>query len=36
MLDDNRYLHVTVSVIITTTDNPTLPQWIRHEALAKH
>ncbi|WP_262286798.1 NAD(P)-dependent oxidoreductase [Micromonospora sp. MA102] len=34
LLDDDRRLRTTVSVI-TTIDNPTLPQWIRREALAK-
>jgi uncharacterized protein YbjT (DUF2867 family) len=34
LLDDDRYLRTTVSVI-TTVDNPTLLQWIRREALAK-
>lgn len=33
MLDDNRYVGSTVSVV-TTIDNPTLLRWIRHEALA--
>jgi hypothetical protein len=35
LLDDDRYLRKTVSVI-TVADNPTLFQWIRREALAKH
>ncbi|MEU4222650.1 NAD(P)H-binding protein [Nonomuraea sp. NPDC026600] len=34
LLDDDRHLRTTVSVI-TTADNPTLLQWIRREALAK-
>jgi nucleoside-diphosphate-sugar epimerase len=34
LLDDDRYVRTAVSVI-TTVDNPTLLQWIRHEALAK-
>ncbi|WP_026932210.1 NAD(P)-dependent oxidoreductase [Glycomyces tenuis] len=34
LLDDDRYVRKTVGVI-TTADNPTLPQWIRREALAK-
>jgi nucleoside-diphosphate-sugar epimerase len=34
LLDDDRYLHSTVSVI-TTVGNPTLLHWIRREALAK-
>ncbi|MEV5754300.1 NAD(P)H-binding protein [Actinoallomurus sp. NPDC052308] len=34
LLDDDRHLRATVSVI-TTADNPTLLQWIRREALAK-
>jgi putative NADH-flavin reductase len=34
VLDDDRYLRRTVSVI-STDDNPTLSQWIRREALAK-
>ncbi|MGK8491595.1 NAD(P)-dependent oxidoreductase [Nocardia asiatica] len=34
VLDDDRYLRTTVSVI-TTVDNPALFQWIRREALAK-
>ncbi len=34
LLDDDRYLRTTVSVI-TTVDNPTLLQWLRREALAK-
>ncbi|MGK8506959.1 NAD(P)-dependent oxidoreductase [Nocardia asiatica] len=34
VLDDDRYLRTTVSVI-TTVDNPTLLRWIRREALAK-
>ncbi|ACZ87381.1 NAD(P)-dependent oxidoreductase [Streptosporangium roseum] len=34
LLDDDRYLRTTVSVI-TTVDNPTLLRWIRREALAK-
>jgi uncharacterized protein YbjT (DUF2867 family) len=33
LLDDDRYLRATVSVV-TTDDNPTLLQWIRGEALA--
>jgi nucleoside-diphosphate-sugar epimerase len=33
MLDDNRYLRTTVSVV-TTIHNPTLLHWIRTEALA--
>ncbi|MFG3619321.1 NAD(P)-dependent oxidoreductase [Nocardia sp. NPDC047654] len=33
LLDDDRYLRATVSVV-TTVDNPTLLQWIRGEALA--
>ncbi len=32
-LDDDRYVHTTISVI-TTADNPSLWQWIRREALA--
>jgi len=35
LLDDERYVRTTVS-IITTVDNPTLLQWIRHEALARN
>ncbi|WP_327040154.1 NAD(P)H-binding protein [Micromonospora ureilytica] len=35
MLNDDRYLRTTVSVI-TTVDNPTLFQWIRREVLAKN
>ncbi|MFF5205818.1 NAD(P)-dependent oxidoreductase [Streptosporangium sp. NPDC000396] len=34
LLDDDRHLRTTVSVV-TTTDNPTLLQWIRREALTK-
>jgi nucleoside-diphosphate-sugar epimerase len=34
VLDDDRYIGATVSVI-TTADNPTLLQWIRREALTK-
>jgi putative NADH-flavin reductase len=34
LLDDDRYLRETVSVI-TTVDNPTLFQWLRGEARAK-
>ncbi|WP_067893589.1 NAD(P)-dependent oxidoreductase [Nocardia vaccinii] len=34
VLDDDRYLHKTLSVI-TTADNPTLFQWIRREAMAR-
>ncbi|MFE7740763.1 NAD(P)-dependent oxidoreductase [Nocardia sp. NPDC057455] len=34
LLDDDRHLRTTVSVV-TTDDNPTLLQWIRGEALAK-
>ncbi|WP_328393357.1 NAD(P)-dependent oxidoreductase [Nocardia sp. NBC_00416] len=34
LLDDDRYLHTTVGVI-TSTDNPTLFQWIRGQALTK-
>ncbi|MGW0808288.1 NAD(P)-dependent oxidoreductase [Nonomuraea sp. NPDC002799] len=34
LLDDDRYLRTTVSVV-TTADNPTLLQWIRREALAR-
>lgn len=34
LLDDDRHLRKTVSVI-TTSDNPTLFRWIRREALAK-
>ncbi|MGW0664992.1 NAD(P)-dependent oxidoreductase [Streptodolium elevatio] len=34
MLADDRHVRSTVSVV-TTADNPTLPQWIRREALAK-
>ncbi|MER7334639.1 MULTISPECIES: NAD(P)H-binding protein [unclassified Micromonospora] len=34
MLDDDRYVRATVS-LITTASNPTLLQWIRREALAK-
>jgi hypothetical protein len=33
MLDDDRYLRTTVSVV-TETHNPTLLRWIRTEALA--
>ncbi|MFI9412247.1 NAD(P)-dependent oxidoreductase [Nocardia gamkensis] len=33
LLDDDRHLRATVSVV-TTDDNPTLLQWIRGEALA--
>ncbi len=33
LLDDDRHVRATVGVI-TTTDNPTLFQWIRREALA--
>lgn len=33
MLDDDRYLRTTISVV-TTINNPTLLQWIRKEALA--
>ncbi|MCT9929830.1 hypothetical protein N5079_06310 [Planotetraspora sp. A-T 1434] len=33
VLDDDRYLRTTVSVV-TAVDNPTLLQWIGHEALA--
>ncbi|WP_433685251.1 NAD(P)-dependent oxidoreductase [Nocardia sp. CA-119907] len=35
MLNEDRYVRTTVGVI-TTSDNPTLFQWIRGEALAKH
>ncbi|WP_406725741.1 NAD(P)H-binding protein [Streptomyces sp. GD-15H] len=35
LLDDDRHLRTTVSVI-TTVNNPTLLQWIRTEALAKN
>ncbi|WP_067669277.1 NAD(P)-dependent oxidoreductase [Nocardia miyunensis] len=35
VLDDDRYLRTTISVI-TTADNPTMFQWIRREALAEH
>ncbi len=35
MLDDERYARTTVS-IMTTVDNPTLLQWMRHEALARN
>lgn len=34
LLDDDRYVRATISVV-TTVDNPTLLQWIRREALAK-
>ncbi|WP_433714384.1 NAD(P)-dependent oxidoreductase [Nocardia sp. CA-084685] len=34
LLDDDRYVRTTIAVI-TTTDNPTLFEWIRGEALAK-
>ncbi|MFG1678734.1 NAD(P)-dependent oxidoreductase [Nonomuraea sp. NPDC049269] len=34
LLDDDRYLRATISVI-TTVDNPSLLQWIRGEALPK-
>ncbi|MFI7666175.1 NAD(P)-dependent oxidoreductase [Nocardia sp. NPDC049526] len=34
LLNDHRYVRTTIGVI-TTADNPTLLEWIRHEALAK-